>query len=56
MDAVICAICVFLLVAWVRDHRRDQQRRRRWHLSDNMSVEDELERRRQWLDDIDRDR
>ena len=50
MNATICAICIILLVAWLRDHRRDQQRRKRWELRSGMSLEDELEVRCRVLD------
>jgi hypothetical protein len=55
MDAVICAVCVFLLLAWVQDHRRDIARRRRWEIRPDMTLEEELEIRRRRLEDLDRD-
>jgi hypothetical protein len=52
VDALICAICVLLLVGWARDRRRQMRARDRWHLRAGMSLEDKLETRRRILDDL----
>lgn len=54
MDAVVCAICVFVLVGWIRDYRRDKRARRTWEIRDAMTTEQELELRRRWLDEVNR--
>jgi hypothetical protein len=46
MDAVVCPACVFVLVGWCRDHRRDKRARHRWELRRGMTLEEELEARK----------
>jgi hypothetical protein len=50
VDAVVCAVCVFVLVAWVQDHRRDKAARRRWELRAGQTLEEELEVRKRALE------
>jgi hypothetical protein len=53
-DPMMCAVCVFVLLAWVQDCRRDKRIRERWQLRRGMSLEDELETRRRVLDKLNR--
>ena len=54
LDAVMCAICVCLLVGWARDCHRQMRARKRWHLHRRMSLDKELELRRRVLEEFNR--
>jgi hypothetical protein len=49
-DSTVCAVCILLLIAWIRDNRRNSARRRCW-ICAGMTLDEQLEIRRHWLEE-----